>query len=82
MADFKLDVGDTADADGTRTGWRKVDYSPAHEWAAVVYRNDDRSAVAGVSYADLRSEGKRPMSGSQGARIQSRSARGLRAALC
>jgi hypothetical protein len=62
-ADFNCDMSKSTKPKGKCTSRRKIYYSPAHEWAAIIYPDDDGPAVADVCYPNLCSESESSVCG-------------------
>jgi len=63
MADFKCDTSNATKPESMRASRRKVNYSTANKWTAIIYPDDDKPSVADVCYANLRSEREGSMRG-------------------
>jgi hypothetical protein len=79
-ADFNCDTGNPTKPEGLCTGRRKIYYSTAHEWATIIYPDNDGPAVADVCYPNFCSKRERSMCGGQGIRSYAFAVRRLRAA--
>jgi hypothetical protein len=79
-ADFNCDASNATKPEGVCTSRRKIYYSAAHEWATIIYPDNDRPAVADVCYPNFCSERESAMCGGQGIRSYAFAVRGPRAA--
>jgi hypothetical protein len=79
-ADFNCDASNAAKPEGVCPSRRKIYYSTAHEWATIIYPDDNGPAVADVRYPNFCSKRESSMCGGQGIRSYAFAVRGLRAA--
>jgi hypothetical protein len=79
-ADFNCDASNATKPEGVCTSRRKIYYSAAHEWATIIYPDNDRPAVADVCYPNFCSERESAMCGGQGIRSHAFAVCGPRAA--